>query len=185
MPQVSLIIAFYNKIDYLKLVLAGLERQSNTDFEVIIADDGSSTEVVGELEKIAALSPLKIRHLWHEDRGFRKNKMLNRTVRESAADYLVFIDGDCVPHREFVKEHFESREAKTSLTGRRVNLSKKITGKLTPENVKDGLMILHPLPRVDEISVDVDETKYAYYFKQAKYGVPIRMAILKLVIMGD
>ena len=53
------------------------------------------------------------------------------------------------------------------------------------ENVKDDLMILHPLPRVDEISHEVDYTKYAYYFKQARYGVPIRMALLKLVIGGD
>jgi len=53
------------------------------------------------------------------------------------------------------------------------------------ENVKDDLMILHPLPRVDEVSHEVDNTRYAYYFKQARYGVPIRMALLKLVIAGD
>jgi aspartate carbamoyltransferase catalytic subunit len=53
------------------------------------------------------------------------------------------------------------------------------------EDAKDDFMILHPLPRVDEISHEVDNTKYAYYFKQARYGVPIRMALLKLVIAGD
>ena len=52
------------------------------------------------------------------------------------------------------------------------------------ESVKDDLMILHPLPRVDEIAPEVDNTRYAYYFKQARYGVPIRMAILKLVLVG-
>ena len=52
------------------------------------------------------------------------------------------------------------------------------------KNAKDSLMIMHPLPRVDEISTDVDNTQYAYYFKQAKCGVPIRMALLKLIIKG-
>lgn len=51
-------------------------------------------------------------------------------------------------------------------------------------NVKDELMIMHPLPRVDEISVEVDSTKYAYYFKEARNGIPVRMALLKLILMG-
>ena len=51
-------------------------------------------------------------------------------------------------------------------------------------NARDSLMVMHPLPRVDEISTDVDDTKYAYYFKQARCGVPVRMALLKLVIKG-
>jgi len=49
---------------------------------------------------------------------------------------------------------------------------------------RDELMVMHPLPRVDEISVDVDGSKYAYYFKQARCGVPIRMALLKSIIKG-
>lgn len=50
---------------------------------------------------------------------------------------------------------------------------------------KEDLMILHPLPRVEEISFDVDATRHAYYFKQASYGVPVRMALLKLILSGD
>lgn len=52
-------------------------------------------------------------------------------------------------------------------------------------DVEGDLIILHPLPRVDEISYDVDETRYAYYFKEARNAVPIRMALLKLVIIGE
>lgn len=140
MTKASIIIAFYNKIDYLKLVLAGLGRQSMDDFEVIIADDGSRKEVVAELEELITESPLAIRHLWHEDKGFRKNRMLNRAIRESESDYLIFIDGDCIPHREFVKEHLDNSVIKASLTGRRVNLSQKITESLTPEKVRSGCL---------------------------------------------
>ena len=63
----------------------------------------------------------------------------------------------------------------------RVKGSYKVDLKLL-ENAKDGLMILHPLPRVDEIDPEVDGTEYAFYFKQAANGVPVRMALLQEVI---
>ncbi len=52
------------------------------------------------------------------------------------------------------------------------------------EGAREDLMILHPLPRVDEIAYEVDETRYAYYFKQAANGVPVRMALLALIMGG-
>ena len=65
----------------------------------------------------------------------------------------------------------------------RVKGTYRITTKLL-EEAKEDLMILHPLPRVDEIAPEVDSTRHAYYFKQARYGIPVRMALLKL-ILGD
>ncbi|MBW2975329.1 aspartate carbamoyltransferase [Candidatus Woesearchaeota archaeon] len=50
------------------------------------------------------------------------------------------------------------------------------------ENSKKDLIIMHPLPRVDEISQDLDDTKNAVYFKQAGNGIPIRQALLALVL---
>jgi aspartate carbamoyltransferase catalytic subunit len=63
----------------------------------------------------------------------------------------------------------------------------KIKGayKITAENLKNakkGLIVLHPLPRVDEISFSVDSTGHARYFKQVYYGVPVRMAVLSKVL---
>ncbi|UJF19096.1 aspartate carbamoyltransferase [Vibrio sp. SS-MA-C1-2] len=55
----------------------------------------------------------------------------------------------------------------------------------TLKEVKDNLKILHPLPRVDEIAVDVDKTPYAYYFQQAENGVYAREALLALVLNQD
>ena len=52
------------------------------------------------------------------------------------------------------------------------------------KGVKDNLKVLHPLPRVDEIATDVDDTKYAYYFPQAKNGVYTRQAIIS-ILMGE
>jgi glycosyltransferase involved in cell wall biosynthesis len=138
--KASIIIAFYKKIHYLELVLAGFERQTEKDFEIIVADDGSGTEVHKEITRIIRNSSLNIRHIWHEDKGWRKNIMLNMATRMAVSDYLIFIDGDCIPHRNFVREHLRNRKKGKILSGRRLNLSEKISGQLMVEKVKDGFL---------------------------------------------
>ena len=59
-----------------------------------------------------------------------------------------------------------------------------IINKSMLKNVKNNFKVLHPLPRVDEISTDVDNTKYAYYFQQAKNGVFMRQAIISILLGG-
>ena len=90
------------------MVLASLESQSHDDFEVIIADDGSSSENVSKLKQLVNSSSLAIHHIWQEDKGFRKTKILNRAVSKTNSDYLIFIDTDCLLHKEFIKEHVEN-----------------------------------------------------------------------------
>jgi glycosyltransferase involved in cell wall biosynthesis len=137
-PEVSLIISFYNDITWLKLVIAGLERQSYTNFEVIIADDGSRPEIVKEVEDISALTSFSITEVWHEDVGWRKNIILNKAIMAASGNYLIFIDGDCIPHRHFIREHYINRKKKIILAGRRVNLSSRISNLLTPVMVRKG-----------------------------------------------
>jgi aspartate carbamoyltransferase catalytic subunit len=60
--------------------------------------------------------------------------------------------------------------------------------RITPEqlhDVRDDLIIMHPLPRVDEIAQSVDATMHAMYFRQSFYGVPVRMALLQMVLMPE
>ena len=148
MIKASLIISFYNNIRYLKLIAAGLERQSFRDFEIIIADDGSNQESINEVEKLSLKLPFPLKHVWQEDKKFRKNKILNQAVTASSSDYLIFIDGDCVPHSQFIKEHYEHKKEGTCFTGRRVNLSSKITSLLTENNIKSGYLENHTLALV-------------------------------------
>lgn len=166
MPKATVILAFYNKVNYLELVLAGLERQTAKDFDVIVADDGSAAEVVNEIERIASISELSIIHLWQKDAGFRKNKMLNYAVEAAGSEYLIFMDADCIPHPEFVNEHLMNKETSYCLTGRRVNLSEKLSSMLTVPKIKDGFLEKNMMLLIDDglfgKSFDIEK---GFYFK--------------------
>lgn len=137
-PRISLIIAVYNRPDALRLVLAACARQSFRDFEIVIADDGSDPAVGQELDRARRRWSLPITHVWHEDRGWRKNVALNNAIRASAANQLVFIDGDCLPSREFLRDHHAECEEGTVLLGRRVETSARWSAKLSEAMVEDG-----------------------------------------------
>jgi glycosyltransferase involved in cell wall biosynthesis len=168
MIKTSLIISYYNRTDYLKLILAALERQIFKDFEIIIADDGSTEENIRQIEKLTPQIPYSLIHLWHEDKGFRKNIILNRAILTARSDYLIFIDGDCIPHSEFIREHYENRRKKTCLTGRRVNLSQKITNELTEQRIKEGYLE-ESLGRlfVDSIKGNTTDAEKGIYIKSS------------------
>lgn len=119
---VSIIIPFYNGIDWLEMIFVALGKQTFKDFEVIVADDGSREDVVARLEELMARQPFPVTHLWQEDCGFRKNRMLNKAVVQSRTEYLIFLDGDCIPHRKFVEEHCKARREGFVVAGRRVDL---------------------------------------------------------------
>lgn len=139
-PSCSIIIAFYERIDFLKLVLASLERQTFTDFEVIIADDGSPANIAEQVDSLQENVSFPLRHIWQENHGFRKNKILNQAILASNSDYLIFIDGDCVLQNHFVEEYMRYRKRQVCLTGRRVNLSPEITKKLTSSEIAKGFI---------------------------------------------
>jgi cellulose synthase/poly-beta-1,6-N-acetylglucosamine synthase-like glycosyltransferase len=138
MNSLSLIVTVYNAVRYLEFILLALSRQTMHDFEVIIADDGSGSEIAELVERYKSSSAVPIKHIRHEDKGFRKNAILNKAVIASETDYLVFIDGDCLPHHKFLQDHWSNRALNTVLCGRRVNFSSKITDKLDYECIRSG-----------------------------------------------
>ncbi len=138
--DVSLIISFYNDTLWLNLILAALEKQTYNSFEVVIADDGSGKEAQQIIAEAKDKHSFPIQHKWHEDDGWRKNIILNKAIVTSKSPYLIFIDGDCIPHKHFIKEHFFNREKKTILAGRRVNLSARISENLTADKIQRGYL---------------------------------------------
>lgn len=135
-PSISIIVGTYNHLSYLRLCLLSLERQTFKNFEVIIADDGSGPEVSDWLKKYNA--PFSVNYLWQEDKGFRKCRILNKSIQQSKSDYIVFIDADCILSKDFLYGHWRNHEKGIFLGGRRVLIAKEYAKKITPNMVRKG-----------------------------------------------
>src|ERR1700694_998851 len=85
--HLSVVVTTYNNLHGLRLVLAGLVRQSFRQFELIVADDGSGPETGAAVADYAATAPVPVRHIWHPDQGVRKTAILNLAIREAQGDY--------------------------------------------------------------------------------------------------
>lgn len=130
--KATLIISVYKNCLDLKEILDALLLQSEKDFEVIISEDCESIEIANCLK--AYEDKFMMQHLTQEDKGFRKNRALNRAIKASKSDYLIFIDGDCVPHYRFIEQHIKNAEDKKILIGRRPMLGEKLSKKLRKIN---------------------------------------------------
>jgi glycosyltransferase involved in cell wall biosynthesis len=122
---ISVIVTTYNRPDALSLVLQGLAQQSDDNFEVLVADDGSTVETKNVVENNHW--PYPISHVWHEDQGFRAAKIRNLAAQRAKGDYLIFMDGDCVPRSNFIQRHAELAESGWFVSGSRVLLNPKLT----------------------------------------------------------
>ncbi|MCX8004985.1 MAG: glycosyltransferase family 2 protein [Burkholderiaceae bacterium] len=125
--SVSVIVTTYNRPDALRAVLVGLLAQQDRDFEVLVADDGSREDTRELVLSLAAGAHLPIRHVWQEDRGFRAAAARNRAAAQSRGDYLIFLDGDCVPRPDFVAQHRRLAERGWMVAGNRILLSAAFT----------------------------------------------------------
>jgi cellulose synthase/poly-beta-1,6-N-acetylglucosamine synthase-like glycosyltransferase len=123
--MISLIISYYKRLDFLELILQSLDKQSYRDFEVIVAEDNNETQTVQYVNKARLKHSFNIQHVSQEDIGFRKTRILNSAVRTARGEQIVFIDGDCIPHRHFLKEYNKAITDNIFCYGRRVFLSKK------------------------------------------------------------
>lgn len=138
-PVASLIISTYNQPRWLQRCLWGYATQDRHDFEVIVADDGSGDETRQLLESMAPTLPFSLRHVWHEDQGFRKCTILNNGIKAARSNYLVFSDGDCVPRADFVSTHLRLREPGRYLAGGYCKLPMAVSEQIDRDTIQRGL----------------------------------------------
>ncbi len=122
-PKISLIISTYESPAALDKVLQGAHGQTQPPHEILVADDGSGPATRALIERWQPR--LGLRHIWHEDQGFRKTVILNQAVAAAKGDYLVLLDGDCVPHRDFIRDHAALAEKDFWIQGRRCFVQEK------------------------------------------------------------
>lgn len=156
---VSLIISYYKNIENLELILNELNKQSCSDFEVIVSEDDNDAETKSYLENKIADCNFSLNHLTQAaDNGFRKNEMLNKSVLATTNESIVFIDGDCIPHKHFIKEYRKRIKSGAIFYGRRVMLSEKLTNKLL-RNIGNQKLKFFPL-----FGTGTTKKKEALYF---------------------
>lgn len=124
---VTLIVTTYNRPDALALVIAGCLDQTDRNFEIVIADDGSGAPTRDLIEDLKRASPIPIVHAWQPDDGFRAAASRNLALRHARGEYVIFLDGDCVPQRDFVARHRALSAARTVVTGSRILLGPELT----------------------------------------------------------
>jgi glycosyltransferase involved in cell wall biosynthesis len=126
-PAVSLIVTTYNRVDALEAVLRSILKQSILPVEVIVADDGSTSETKELVQKISSIFPIPLHHCWQEDKGFRVAAIRNKAMAKAISDYIVMIDGDIVLHKHFIRNHKQVASRGKFVQGRRALLSEELT----------------------------------------------------------
>ena len=132
--KIGVIISTYNNPAWLEKTLWGYMEQQRRADEIIIADDGSRDETRLLIERYQDVLPL--RHVWHEDKGFRKTKILNEALRVATADYLIFTDQDCVPRADFIGVHEAYAQEGFFLSGGYFKLPMTVSTALTHDDIR-------------------------------------------------
>jgi glycosyltransferase involved in cell wall biosynthesis len=133
--RAAVVVPTYNRPDALAAVLDGYLEQDTLAFELIVADDGSTEDTRKLVEEYATRASIAIRHVWHEDRGFRAGAIRNRALAQVRAEYVIFSDGDCVPPPFFVSRHLALAERGCFLAGNRMLLTEKFTRSVLDDRV--------------------------------------------------
>lgn len=123
-PKCSLLTPTYNWPEALELLLKSVQHQSHLPDEVIIADDGSTPETKGLIDRFKKEFPVPLIHIWHEDKGNRKPRIMNKAIARATYDYIIEIDGDIIMNRHFIKDHLQFSEKGFYLYGSRVNIKR-------------------------------------------------------------
>ena len=140
---VSLIISTYNWPRALYLCLDSVMQQSVLPDEILVADDGSGMDTRDVVRHFEQISPVPVRHIWHEDRGFRVAAIRNKAIAASRSDYLIQIDGDLILQRNFIQDHLAFARRGCYVAGSRGML----TQRLTQQVINGEITSLSPLTR--------------------------------------
>lgn len=137
-PEISIIISTYNSVEWLKKVLWSYSMQSFKNFEIVIADDGSGEDTLNLIKSFQDSFPVPIIHVWHEDNGFQKTKILNKALLACNAEYIIMSDGDCLAREDFVMTHYKFREKGYFLSGGYFKLPMDLSKNINEDDIKTG-----------------------------------------------
>jgi len=136
--RTSVIITTYNRPEALERVVDGLRHQTRLPDEVIVADDGSGRETTDLVARLSQAGSFALHHVWHADEGFRAAAIRNRAINRAAGEYIISLDGDCIPERHFIADHLQLARRDFFYQGRRMLVSQALSGGFTCHHVDTG-----------------------------------------------
>lgn len=153
--EASVIISYYKNLQNLEIILLALNKQTaKGSFEVIVSEDDDAQATVDFMNQQKSVLSYPLLHVSQTDEGFRKCKALNASVVKATTDFIIFIDGDCVPHKKLVEEYIKAKRPKRVLYGRRVMLNERISSQLLKNKKLSSLnffnLLISGCKRVEE-----------------------------------
>jgi glycosyltransferase involved in cell wall biosynthesis len=124
-PTLALVINTFNQPDYLARLLAAVARQTQPPDEILLADDGSDEKTRAVFSDWAAAQRRRTAHLWQAHENFRRAHILNQAIAAAQSDYLVFLDGDTLPHPAFIADHRAAAQRGFFVQGHRAMIGEK------------------------------------------------------------
>ncbi len=171
--RTELIVATYQNPRALTLCLTSVAGQAVPPDTICIADDGSGPETKQAVDGFAATHPeMAIRHVWHEDRGFEKNTILNRAIATSEAEFLIFIDGDVLIRPDFIARHLELARPDRWSSGSLIRLDAEASAAVTPELVASGAVFTR-----DWLSAHRAIDRFGTWLKSRPLPAPVLAAL--------
>ena len=133
--NIGVVITTYNHPAWLEKIFWGYLAQKDQDFTLIIADDGSKNETTQLIKRYS--DQLNIEHVWHEDLGFRKTKILNDAIKQTKCDYLIFTDHDCLPRQDFIQTHKKYAKKGVFLSAGYYKLTMDVSLQITQQDIQN------------------------------------------------
>ncbi|MDQ1772765.1 glycosyltransferase family 2 protein [Labilibaculum euxinus] len=139
---VTLLITTYNNPKFLDLVFRSILKQTVMPNEIVVGDDGSKEETKQVIDQYRSMFQCNVKHIWHEDNGFQKCKILNKTIAQVSSDYIIQIDGDIMIHPRFIEDHISVASSRQLICGNRSFVRKKRTMRLLDNPSSNNLNLI-------------------------------------------
>ena len=178
MSSVSLLISSYNQPNALALVFEGVLTQTQAIDELVIGDDGSQPDTRELVEQFRERAPFTVHYEWQEDRGFRKSRALNLAIRRSAGDFVLFLDGDCIPPPSWAERYVRELSGRTDFaTAGYVLMDLERTQAMQQEVIAEG--------RIDEGVTDAEVEAFAKIHKKERLYALLRKKKKPKILGGN
>lgn len=182
--KVSVIVPVYNRLEHLRALFICLLKQTVMPYELIISDDGSSQKVQDYIGDLIKKAPFKIKHIYQEDKGFRKTRALNNGVRNAEGELLVFCDQDLIFPEDHIENIIKNSRKKEFLMGRPISISENekniILEKIENTEYNNIMKLIKEKEYSDSVNNTLKKDKIRRIFKQ----LHLRKRGIKLVGMS-